>query len=154
MKRACLIPAKTLVAAGMAIVMSTAAKASTGTPDKTAIYHPDHDHLWNRVHEALFVRVDEDGREHGRDSVDPLLWPETSEFLLQGKSHEKIITLLDEFIAKDGEKSIKDPLKRAVLQHDLWAVFDWTANVLNPLPFGGRVDPKKMATGEIGRAHV
>jgi hypothetical protein len=149
MKRACLIPAKTLVAAGMAIVMSTAAKASTGTPDKTAIYHPDHDHLWNRVHEALFVRVDEDGREHGRDSVDPLLWPETSEFLLQGKSHEKIITLLDEFIAKDGEKSIKDPLKRAVLQHDLWAVFDWTANVLNPLPFGGRVDPKKMATGEL-----
>ena len=149
MKRTCLIAAKTLVTAGIAIVMPTAAKAGTGAPDKTAIYHLDHDHLWNRMHEALFVRLDEDGREHGYDSVDPLLWPGTSEFLLQGKSHEKIITLLDEFIAKDGEKSIKDPLKRAVLQHDLWAVFDWTANVLNPLPFGGRVDPKKMATGEL-----
>ncbi len=149
MKRVRIIAAKTLVTAGMAIVMSTAAKASIGSPCKTTIYHPDHDHLWNRVHEALFVRVDEDGRERGRDSVDPLLWPETSEFLLQGESHEEIITLLDEFIAKDGEKLIWDPLKRAVLQHDLWAVFDWTANVLNPLPFGGRVDPEIIATGEL-----
>ncbi len=149
MKRVRIIAAKTLVTAGVAIVMSTAAKASIGSPCKTTIYHPDHDHLWNRVHEALFVRVDEDGRERGRDSVDPLLWPETSEFLLQGESHEEIITLLDEFIAKDGEKLIWDPLKRAVLQHDLWAVFDWTANVLNPLPFGGRVDPEIIATGEL-----
>src|SRR5262249_44642952 len=33
-----------------------------------------------------------------------------------------------EFLAKDGDKLINDPLKRAVFQHDLWAIFDWLAN--------------------------
>ena len=60
------------------------------------------------------MRKDKAGREVGRDSVDPLLWPQTKEFLLQGKSHEQVLALLDEFIAKDADKLIKDPLKRAV----------------------------------------
>ena len=91
---------------------------------KTSLFHSDSNHLWNKLHEALFVRVDKDGREYGRDAVDPLLWPGTSKFLLQGKSHEKVLALLDEFITKGGDKLIKDPLRRAVMQHDLWAVFD------------------------------
>lgn len=32
--------------------------------------------------------------------------------------------LLDEFLAAGGAQLIRDPLKRAVLQHDLWAAFD------------------------------
>ncbi|MDP7012158.1 MAG: hypothetical protein QF685_12350, partial [Verrucomicrobiota bacterium] len=71
---------------------------------------------------------------------------------LQGKSHEQVLALLDEFIAKDADKLIKDPLKRAMMQHDLWAIFDWSANALTPLPFGGRVDPAKLATKELGAA--
>ena len=119
---------------------------------KTSLFHSDSNHLWNRLHEALFVRVDKDGKEHGRDAVDPLLWPGTSKFLLQGKSHEKILALLDEFITKEGDKLIKDPIRCAVLQHDLWAIFDWTANAFNPLPFGGAVDTKKLATEKLNDA--
>ncbi len=76
----------------------------------TSLYHPDSNHPWNRLHEVLFVRKDKAGRKVGRDSVDPLLWPQTKEFLLQGKSHEQVLALLDEFIAKDTDKLIKDPL--------------------------------------------
>ena len=47
---------------------------------------------------------------------------------MTGARHREALDLLDEFIAKDGGKLIKDPLKRAVLQHDLWAVFDWSAD--------------------------
>src|SRR5262249_26602808 len=42
-------------------------------------------------------------------------------------SHEDAIRLLDEFLTRGGDRLVRDPLKRAVLQHDLWAVFDWTA---------------------------
>jgi hypothetical protein len=67
-----------------------------------------------------------DGREFGLDEVDPLLWFETRR-LLSGPSHMQAIRLLDELLSTGGERLISDPLKRAVLQHDLWAVFDWAA---------------------------
>ncbi|MDC0201478.1 hypothetical protein OAK04_03685, partial [Verrucomicrobia bacterium] len=58
-------------------------------------------------------------------------------FLLNGATHSKAIALLDEFIIGKGHLLISDPLKRAVLQHDLWSIFDWTANYDKALPFGG-----------------
>jgi hypothetical protein len=58
--------------------------------------------------------------------LDPLLWLDTK-YLLAGKPHERAITVLDEFLTRHAEKLVNDPLKRAILQRDLWAVFDWTA---------------------------
>jgi len=87
-------------------------------------YDDNGEHLWNRLHAALFVRVAADGREYGGDRVDPLLWI-GSKYLLQGASHRKAIALLTEFVDTHGEKLIDNPLKRAMLQRDLWAVFDW-----------------------------
>ncbi|MBV9125145.1 MAG: hypothetical protein JO112_17455, partial [Planctomycetes bacterium] len=58
------------------------------------------------------------------------LWWNTKH-LLTGRSHEDALRLLDEFWTKGGDRQIHDPLKRAVLQHDLWTVFEWTAH-----PFG------------------
>ena len=69
--------------------------------------------------------------------MDPYLWPSTTNFLLNGATHSKAIALLDEFIIGKGHLLISDPLKRAVLQHDLWSIFDWTANYDKALPFGG-----------------
>jgi hypothetical protein len=92
----------------------------------TGLYADDPSHLWNRVHRQLFVRVADDGHEHGFDEVDPLLWRETK-FLLTEPSHASAIRVLDEFLETDGERLITDPLRRAVFQHDLWAVFDWAA---------------------------
>src|SRR5262249_36332049 len=91
------------------------------------LYDDDPAHLWNRLHAALFVRIGGDGKSYGEDEVDPLIWP-YSRFLLDGPRHRHVLTLLDEFLTKDGDKLIRDPLKRAVLQRDLWAVFDWLAD--------------------------
>ena len=128
------------------------ALSSVESASEAAIFHPDSDHLWNQLHAALFVRVDQAGQQYGSDAVDPLLWPGTSVFMLQGKSHTRAIRLLDQFIAEEGASQIKNPVKRAVMQHDLWAIFDWTANTFNPLPYGGKVDPKKHAAVKLTNA--
>jgi hypothetical protein len=70
--------------------------------------------------------VAKDGRPYGPDELDPLLWYYT-EHLLSGSSHQQAVTLLDEFLSTHAERLIADPLKRAMLQRDLWAVFDWLA---------------------------
>jgi hypothetical protein len=101
--------------------------AQPAAPGKATIYDPDPQHLWNRLHWALWVRAGQDGKEYGHDRLDPLLWPETK-YLLEGKSHEQAITVLDEFLTAHGENLVHDPLRRAILQRDLWAVFDWTTD--------------------------
>ena len=63
----------------------------------------------------------------GSIQVDPLLWRETR-YLLTGPSHARAVRILDEFLASNGEGLVRDSLKRAVFQHDLWAVFDWLAS--------------------------
>lgn len=92
-----------------------------------ALYHSDPQHLWNRLHEALWDRVGPDGRVYGHDRVDPLLWSGTRHFL-EEPSRNKALQVLNEFLEKHGETLIDDPLKRAILQRDLWAIFDWLAN--------------------------
>ena len=99
------------------------ARGGTRNP---GLYDPDPNHIWNRVHRQLHVRVAADGSAFGADEVDPLLWRETA-FLLVPPSHAAACKLLDEFLNSGAEKLVKDPLERAVFQHDLWAVFDWVA---------------------------
>lgn len=90
------------------------------------IYDSDSDHIWNRLHRSLYLRVASDGREYGHDELDPLLWFWTKH-LLSGSAYREALTCLDEFLDTRAERLISDPLKRALLQRDLWAVFDWTA---------------------------
>ncbi len=121
------LAAAALWRAGFACPIGTAAPPAPPAPAvETTIYDPDPQHLWNRLHQALWVRTGPDGWEYGHDRLDPLLWMDTK-YLLEGKPHEQAIAVLDEFLARDGEKLVQDPLKRAILQRDLWAVFDWTA---------------------------
>jgi hypothetical protein len=94
---------------------------------RRGLYDTNPNHLWNRIHEAFHVRVAPDGSEYGFDRVDPLLWRETRH-LLTGSSRAVAVTLLDEFLASNGERMIGDPLRRAIFQHDLWAIFDWTVS--------------------------
>ena len=101
--------------------------ADPPAPAAVTIYDPRPDHPWNRLHRALFVRTTRDGKELGHDALDPLLWPETGH-LLVGRSHEDAVRVLDEFLKPDVIDAVRDPLKRAVLQHDLWAVFEWVAD--------------------------
>jgi hypothetical protein len=93
-----------------------------------AVFDSDPKHLWNRLHRALFVRNSGGDDSYGAGQVDPPLWADTQAFLLAGESHRSAISVLDEFLANAGEELHTDPLKRVILQHDLWSVFDWTAN--------------------------
>jgi hypothetical protein len=87
------------------------------------------------LYRQLHVRTDPKGKEYGFDALDPLLWSETA-YLLSGKSHAQAIALSDEFLRSHAERQISDPVKRAILQRDLWAVFDWANQPDQPdLPY-------------------
>ena len=89
------------------------------------IYDPSPSHLWNRLHSALFIRTDFPSTAQVPDALDPPLWSHT-QYLLAQPSHERVLGILDEFLQTSGERLIRDPFKRAMLQRDLWAVFDWS----------------------------
>ncbi|MCA1602281.1 MAG: hypothetical protein LC776_11770 [Acidobacteria bacterium] len=94
------------------------------------IYDSHPDHIWNRLYRSLYLRVARDGREYGHDELDPLLWG-TTKHLLGGPAYREAMNCLDQFLDTRAERLISDPLKRATLQRDLWAVFDWTAQRSN-----------------------
>jgi hypothetical protein len=89
-----------------------------------ALFSSDPQHLANRLYRLVHVRTDQHGAQHGFDSLDPLLWSQTN-YLLAGKSHTQALALLDEFLRTHAERQVPGPEKRAILQRDLWAVFDW-----------------------------
>ena len=89
------------------------------------IYDPEPSHIWNRLHRTLLIREDLPGTNNGADSLDPLFWS-TTKYLLVAPSHKHAMSVLDEFLQVHAETMIHDPIKRAILQRDLWAVFDWS----------------------------
>lgn len=95
-------------------------------PPAPTIFGPDPNHLWNRTYACVFIRQTAEGRQYGADTLDPLLWWQTR-YLLSGQSHRRALRCLDEFLRAHAEHLVADPLKHAILQHDLWAVFDWAA---------------------------
>ena len=88
------------------------------------IYGSDPEHLWNRLFRLFYVRHTGDGRQYGGDELDPYLWEQTK-YLLSGFSHDEALRLLDEFLEQHSERVVTDPLKRALFQRDLLAVYDW-----------------------------
>jgi hypothetical protein len=90
-----------------------------------AVYDKNPSHIWNRLYAAVWAREDSQGKRYAEDSLDPLLWPQ-SDHLLSQPSHDTALRVLDEFLRTDAENLIHDPIKRAMLQRDLWAVFDWS----------------------------
>jgi hypothetical protein len=101
------------------------AAASESAEKSISLYDPNPAHIWNRLYDALLLREDPAGGRYGEDSLDPLLWL-NSEHLLAQPSHQRALRVLDEFLQTHAENQIRDPVKRAVLQRDLWAVFDWS----------------------------
>jgi hypothetical protein len=92
---------------------------------RVTVYDPNPKHLWNRLHEALLVRLD-GGKPDEPGQLDPFLW-EQSPYGKKGERYRHAAAVLDEFLAKRGDKLIADPRKRALLQRDLWALFDTVA---------------------------
>jgi hypothetical protein len=92
---------------------------------RVTVYDPNPEHLWNRLHEALYVRLDGAAPDDPGE-LDPFLW-QRSPYREKGERYKRAVTVLDEFIAKRGDKLIADPRKRALLQRDLWVLFDTVA---------------------------
>ena len=106
-----------------------AGEASSPSPQfpgvSIAVYDENPSHIWNRLYAALRVREDPQANKDGEDSLDPMLWRET-EHLLSQPSAGLALRTMNEFLRIRAETLIQSPLKRAMLQHDLWAVFDWS----------------------------
>ncbi len=73
----------------------------------------------------IFIRADVPSTADVPDALDPPLWG-NSRYLLSQPSHDRVLRILDEFLQTHAERLIQDPVKRAILQRDLWAVFDWS----------------------------
>ena len=104
--------------------MGLCAQISIQAAGPPGLFHPDPQNIANRLYRQLHVRTETGGRENGFDALDPLLWRETN-YLLAGKSRLRALDLADEFLRTHAERQITDPTKCAILQRDVWAVFDW-----------------------------
>lgn len=96
------------------------------------LYDADPQHLWNRMYAAFYIRPrvlpatdeqPESTRYEGGDVIEFLAWGRTT-YWSNAAVHARVSPLIDEFLNEGGAKLISDPLKRAVFQHDLWAVYD------------------------------
>ncbi len=119
-------PATLLICIGLLVLVAQVLAKPKEAP-APALFHKDRDHLWNRVHATFFIRIGPDGRSYGDDRLEPLLWYH-SNYLLEGKPAERAVAVLEEFLRDNGETLIDDPLKRAILQRDLWLVSNWLAS--------------------------
>lgn len=86
------------------------------------LFDSDPNHPWNRLHRQLHTRTLPDGKLYSPEGLEPN-FVRRAEFLTQGESHRQAIQLLDDFLEHDTGKLVADPLKRAILQRDLWAIF-------------------------------
>jgi hypothetical protein len=133
-----------LAAAALAAIAAAMAAIARGPSDaRLAPYATDPDHLWNQLHAALFVRTATDGTQHVH-TTDPLLY-RGGTFLLEGASHRRAVTLLDQFLAGHGERLIDSPLQRLFFQRDLWAAFDYVAWVPDDWVLHSRHEPAAIA---------
>jgi hypothetical protein len=115
-----------LILLGAALFISrTSISGSENIGEAVAIYDANPQHPWNQLYDAVHVREGPTGIRYGADSLDPLLWG-SSKHLLAQPSHQRAMRVLDQFLQSHAENLINDPVKRAMLQRDLWAVFDWS----------------------------
>jgi hypothetical protein len=110
-------------AAALAILIVGAAAA------EDVRFGPGAEHPWNRLHRLLYVRTQPDGKEYLYEGLEAPLGRE-GPFLLEGPSHRQALELLDEFLRTDADRLVEDPFRRALLQRDLWCVFDKTAELM------------------------
>jgi hypothetical protein len=89
---------------------------------REAIFDRDPQHLWNRLHHLFYSRITHDGKVYDQESLEPLFVPQ-SKFLTEAPFYPQAVALLEKFLKDQGHEQIKDPLKRAILQRDLWAIF-------------------------------
>jgi hypothetical protein len=139
---------------GILLAILTASLFGIGDPRSSSeisagpvtIYDRDPGHIWNRLHATFFVREDLPETALLPDALDPPFWYHTT-YLLAQPSHKNALRVLDEFLQTHADNLIHDPVKRAILQRDLWAVFDWSAGRAP-----GSDEERRELQGRLGEA--
>lgn len=97
------------------------------------LFDADRQHLWNRLFAAITVRPSRlpsvrggppVARIEGGDRIEFFGWGGTT-YWDEAAHLAQLDRLLDEFLANEGDKLSTDPMKRVLLQHDLWTLFDF-----------------------------
>jgi hypothetical protein len=97
------------------------------------LFDADPQHLWNRLFAAVTIRSSllpsvkggpAVARIEGGDRIEFFGWGGTT-YWDEPANLAQIEGLLDQFLEHGGEKLSTVPLKRALLQHDLWTLFDF-----------------------------
>jgi hypothetical protein len=97
-----------------------------------ALFDADADHVWNRAHRVLY-HADSQRDVDSQEPLEPngFSWKD-SRFLDPKASPKAAMNGLDALLAAGARASVKDPLRRAVFQHDLWAAFVDTTGPVMP----------------------
>ena len=100
--------------------------------DETAVtlFDADPAHPWNRLYQFLYVPI---GNEIGGSECRGADARRQEPFLLHNAAYDKAVRMLDAFLQSKDDERVKDPVKRALLQRDLWYAFD----SLGEIPYPG-----------------
>jgi hypothetical protein len=97
------------------------------------LFDADPQHLWNRLFAAVTIRPSRlpsvrggspVARIEGGDRIEFFGWGGTT-YWDESENVAQLERLLVEFLEQGNEKLSTDPLKRVLLQHDLWTLFDF-----------------------------
>lgn len=105
---------------------------SLRSSDPPPLFDADPQHLWNRIFAAVTIRPSLLPSQRGGPPVARIEGGDRIEFFGWGKTTywdepanvAQLEALLDQFLAHGGERLFTDPLKRVILQRDLWTLFD------------------------------
>jgi hypothetical protein len=101
--------------------------------DPLPLFDADPQHLWNRLFAAVTIRSSllpsvrggpPVARIEGGDRIEFFGWGGTT-YWDEPANVAQLERHLDQFLGQGGEKLSTDPLKRVLLQHDLWTLFDF-----------------------------
>ncbi len=101
--------------------------------DPLPLFAADPQHLWNRIFAAATIRPSElpsrrggpvVPRIEGGDRIEFLGWAGTT-YWDEPENVARLGALLEEFLDRKAETLSSDPLKRVLLQRDLWTLFDF-----------------------------
>ncbi len=134
---------------------------SLRTGEPLPLFDADPQHLWNRIFAAATIRPSRlpsrrggppVPRIEGGDRIELLVWGGTR-YWDEPANVARLEGLLDQFLAQKAEQLSADPLKRVLLQHDLWVLFDYL--MIGHIERRGDVDTRHHRD-ELGRklAHV
>ena len=106
---------------------------SLRTTEPLPLFNADPHQLWNRIFAAATIRPSRlpsrrggppVPRIEGGDRIELFVWGGTT-YWDEPANVERLRSLLDQFLAQKAEQLSTDPLKRVLLQHDLWTLFDY-----------------------------